>query len=434
MKVAIVGTGYVGLVTGTCLADIGHDVLCIDNNEEKIRILESGGIPIYEPGLEDLVKKNREAGRLKFSTSVKEGVAGSEVIFVAVSTPPRPDGSADLCYVEAVSREIAENLSDYRIIVSKSTVPVETGKWIKKTVDKYAPEGARYDVASNPEFLREGKALDDFMDPDRIVVGVESDLAKEKMAELYSFFEGKTAILFTSIESAELIKHASNSFLALKISYINAVANVCEKTNADIKEVALGMGLDKRIGAHFLDAGVGFGGSCFPKDLSAFVSISEGLGYDFSLLKEVEKINSARIDLLMEKIRAAVWNLKGKTVAILGLAFKPDTDDMRNAPSVPVIKRIIEEGASVKAFDPVAIENAKKELEGVEVEYSSDIYGTLEGCDVAVVMTEWEQVVNLDMEKAKSSLISPPTIVDGRNVFDPEEMGKSGINYTGMGR
>ena len=433
MKVAIVGTGYVGLVSGACFASLGHEVLCIDSNKEKIKVLKDGGIPIYEPGLEELVSENVRNGRLSFSTSLKEGVSKCEIIFVAVNTPPLPDGSADLCYVESVSREIAENLTDYRIIVSKSTVPIETGIWIKKTVEKYSNKKVEYDIASNPEFLREGKAIDDFMNPDRVVIGVESKRAAEKMLELYEPLKDKTEILITSIESAELIKHASNSFLALKISYINAVANICERTNADIVEVARGMGLDKRIGRDFLDAGAGFGGSCFPKDLSAFIRISEKLGYDFSLLKEVQKINDEQFNVIVEKVRKSLWNIKGKTVGVLGLAFKPDTDDMRNAPSLEIIKRLLKEGATVKAYDPVAVANAKKLLPGT-VQYCSDPYETASKSDVLLILTDWQEFKDMDMERIKEQLTSPPTVVDGRNIFEPEEMKKMGINYTGIGR
>ncbi|MGM0567978.1 MAG: UDP-glucose dehydrogenase family protein, partial [Elusimicrobiota bacterium] len=340
MKTAIVGTGYVGLVSGTCFAQMGHEVICIDNNENKIKTLKEGKIPIYEPGLKELVEKNVSRGRLSFSTSVKEGLKKSDIIFVAVNTPPRPDGSADLCYVEAVSKEIAENLPGYRVIVSKSTVPVETGKWIKRTLERYSPEGARYDVASNPEFLREGKAVNDFLYPDRVVIGVESERAKEMMLELYAPIKDRTEILVTCVESSEIIKHASNSFLAMKISYINAIANICERTQADVKEVARGMGLDKRIGNTFLEPGPGFGGSCFPKDLSAFIDISRKLGYDFNLLKEVEKINALQKKGIVEKCKNVLWNLREKKIAVLGLAFKADTDDMRNAPSIDIIKQL----------------------------------------------------------------------------------------------
>ncbi len=433
MKVAVVGTGYVGLVTGACLSEIGHEVLCIDNNEEKIKVLKEGGIPIYEPGLDELVKRNINENRLLFSTDIKEGVSKCEIIFVAVSTPPLPDGSADLCYVEAVSKEIAECMTDYKLVVSKSTVPVETSRWIKKTIEKYAPSGVEYDVASNPEFLREGKAIEDFSKPDRVVVGVESERARDLMLKLYEPLKDKTEILVTNIASAELIKHASNSFLALKISYINAVANICEKTDADIKEVARGMGLDKRIGSAFLEAGVGFGGSCFPKDLSAFISISEKLGYDFNILKEVQTVNENQFKLIVEKVRNAVWNLRGKTIGVWGLAFKPDTDDMRNAPSIDIISQLIKEGANVKAFDPVARENAEKILPG-EVKYSDDMYEVAKNSDALLILTDWQIFKDVDIEKLKKELTDPPTVIDGRNIFDPVQMKEAGINYTGVGR
>ncbi len=433
MKTAIVGTGYVGLVSGTCFAELGHEVICVDNNEEKVKILREGGIPIYEPGLKELVEKNVKAGRLSFSTDIKKALEKSEVIFVAVNTPPLPDGSADLCYVEAVSREIAQNLPGYRVVVSKSTVPVETGKWIKKTIDRYAPEGAEYDVASNPEFLREGKAVDDFLNPDRVVIGVESQRAKEKMLELYEPLKEKTEILVTNIESAELIKHASNSFLAMKISYINAIANICERTEADVQEVARGMGLDERIGNHFLQAGAGFGGSCFPKDLSAFIDIAAKLGYDFNLLREVEKINTDQKKHIVEKCKNTLWNLKGKKIAVLGLAFKPDTDDMRNAPAIDIINDLLKEGASIKACDPQAAANAKKILPD-SVEYCADAYETAQGCDLLLIVTDWEEYRNMDLGRIKKALNDPPSIVDGRNIFDPEDMKKRGFHYTGVGR
>ncbi len=432
MKVAVVGAGYVGLVSGTCFADMGHEVICIDNDRDKIRTLESGGVPIYEPGLGELIDENVKAGRLKFSDSVKEGVSSSEIIFVAVNTPPLPDGSADLCYVEAVSREIAENLDSYRLIVSKSTVPVETGTWIKRTVEKYSPEGAEYDIASNPEFLREGVAVKDFLHPDRVVIGVESRKAADKMKELYAPISERTEILITSIESSELIKHASNSFLALKISYINAVAGICERTGADIREVARGMGLDKRIGGSFLNAGAGFGGSCFPKDLSAFIKISEKLGYNFSLLKEVQRINEYQRGLMVEKARNSLWNLRGKTIGVLGLAFKPDTDDMRNAPSIDIIRKMIEEGAVVKACDPKAVPNARKILPG-DIKYCDGPYDTAEGADLLMIITDWDEYKNMDLEIIRDKLASPPTIIDGRNIFEPEAMKELGINYTGVG-
>ncbi len=433
MNVAVVGTGYVGLVTGTCLAELGHKVICIDNNVKKIETLNNGKIPIYEPGLKELVSKNFKQGRLSFTTKIEKGVNTSEIIFVAVHTPPLPDGSANLCYVEDVSREIAECMNDYRIIVSKSTVPVETGKWIKKTIQRYAHRDVDYDVASNPEFLREGKAVDDFLNPDRIVIGVESEKAKQKMLQLYDPISEKTEILTTNIESAELIKHASNSFLAMKISYINAVVNICEKTAGDVKEVARGMGLDKRIGDQFLEAGVGFGGSCFPKDLSAFIQISENLGYNFNLLKEVQKINENQKALIMDKIRENLWNLSNKKIGVLGLAFKPDTDDMRNAPSIDIIKQLVRENAEVKAYDPQAKDNASRILPGA-VNYCDDIYETAQNCELLLILTGWEDIKNMDIDRVKKLLDSPPTVVDGRNLFEPEVMKDKGIRYSGVGR
>ncbi len=433
MNIAVIGTGYVGLVSGTCFAELGHNVICIDNNEKKIGMLKAGEMPIYEPGLKELVEDNVNRSRLSFSTNLREAIDSCEVLFVAVNTPPLPDGSADLCYVEAVSREIAENIKDYRLVVSKSTVPVETGMWIRKTMKKYSREGVDYDVASNPEFLREGKAVYDFLNPDRVVLGVETERAKKTMLELYAPLSEKTEILVTNIESSELIKHASNSFLALKISYINAVANICEKTSADIKEVARGMGLDKRIGESFLEAGAGFGGSCFPKDLSAFIKISEKLGYDFKLLKEVKRINAAQKELIIRKTKDALWNLRGKKIGVLGLSFKPETDDMRNAPSIDIIKKIHEEGALVKAYDPQAMENAKKLLPA-GVKFCDGPYETAKDSDLLIALTDWEEFKRLDMSRIKSLLVNPATLVDGRNMFDPCSIKKEGINYFGIGR
>ncbi|MEE9316391.1 MAG: UDP-glucose/GDP-mannose dehydrogenase family protein, partial [bacterium] len=345
-KVSIIGTGHVGLVTGACLAELGNRVICVDNNEEKIASLNRGEMPIYELGLEELVKRNVRTGRLSFTTSIKEGINNSEIIFIAVNTPPKPDGEADLCFVEAVSREIAQTMEGYKIIVEKSTVPVETGKWISRTVKLNNKKNISFDIVSNPEFLREGSAVYDTMHPDRIVLGVGSKKAERIMRELYQSFNAP--IIVTDIESAEIIKHASNSFLAMKVSYINSIANICEKAGANIKKVAEGIGCDKRIGRDFLNAGVGFGGACLPKDLKAFVGITQKLGYDFELLKIVEKINHQQRELLVSKVRDAVWNIKDKTIGILGLAFKPNTDDMRKAPSIEIIQMLQKEEAKIK--------------------------------------------------------------------------------------
>ncbi|MGB3114179.1 MAG: UDP-glucose/GDP-mannose dehydrogenase family protein [Candidatus Omnitrophota bacterium] len=339
MKLTIIGTGYVGLVTGTCFAELGNDVICADNDEKKIELLSGGGMPIYEPGLEELVRKNCKQNRLRFSTDIEEAVNASEVIFICVGTPPRDDGSADLTGIERVSRAIAGCINSYKLVVEKSTVPVETGGWVERTINMFKKEGMEFDIASNPEFLREGSAVEDFMNPDRVVIGVESKKAEEILRELYKPLD--TRILVTNIKGAEIIKHASNSFLATKISFINALSNICDKVGADIDEVAEGIGLDPRINTHFLKAGIGFGGSCFPKDLKAFIHISEKLGYRFDLLKEVESINDAQKEVAVKKISDMLWNLPDKVIGVWGLSFKPNTDDIRSAPSIDIIKRLL---------------------------------------------------------------------------------------------
>lgn len=428
-RISIIGSGHVGLVTGACLADLGNRVICVDNNVEKITMLKRGEMPIYEAGLEELVNRNVRAGRLSFTTSIKEGVENSEIIFIAVNTPPKPDGEADLCYVEAVSREVAQAMKDYRIIVEKSTVPVETGKWISRTVRLNNKKNINFDIVSNPEFLREGSAVYDFMHPDRIVLGVNSQKAERIMRELYQPLNAP--IIVTDIESAEIIKHASNSFLAMKISYINSIANICEKVGADIKKVAEGMGYDGRIGHDFLNAGVGFGGACLPKDLRAFVGITQRLGYDFELLKIVEKINQQQKELLVSKVRDAVWNIKDKTIGILGLAFKPNTDDMRNAPAIDIIQMLQREEAKIKAYDPVAMPVAREILK--EVTYCKNPYETAEGSDALVILTEWEEFKKLDLNKIKR-LMKAPILIDGRNIFEPEKMKRLGFIYKSIGR
>ncbi|MHB9156267.1 MAG: UDP-glucose dehydrogenase family protein, partial [Endomicrobiales bacterium] len=355
--VCVVGTGYVGLVTGACLAEIGHKVICVDNDKKKIALLKKGKIPIYEPGLGELVKKNVGKTKLSFSTDIKEGVKKCEVLFIAVGTPPREDGSADLSYVEGVACEIARNMKSYKLIVDKSTVPVETGEWVATTIQRNLKADIPFDVASNPEFLREGSAVHDTFHPDRIVIGVKSKKAEHILKEIYAPL--KAPVLVTDIKSAEIIKHASNSFLAMKISFINAISNICERVGADITKVAEGMGTDKRIGRAFLNAGIGFGGFCFPKDLEAFLWISRKLGYEFNLLKEVKEINEKQKGLLVKKIEDTVWNLNGKIIGVLGLAFKPETDDMRFAPSIDIIRQLQERGAVIRAYDPASMEKAK---------------------------------------------------------------------------
>jgi len=429
MRICFIGTGYVGLVTGTCFADLGNNVICVDNNKEKIEILKSGGVPIYEPGLKEMIERNVHKNRLSFTTSIEEGVELSDIIFITVNTPPLPNGDADLSFVENVSKEIAQTMTTYKLIVEKSTVPVETGEWIKHTVKINNKHQVEFDVASNPEFLREGSAVHDIMNPDRIVIGVESARAEKILRELYAPFNAP--IVVTDIKSAELIKHASNSFLATKISFINAVANICERTGADVVKVAEGMGYDTRINRSFLNAGAGFGGSCFPKDLSAFIHIAQKYGYDFKLLKEVENINNEQKKLIVTKVKKALWILKDKKVGIWGLAFKPNTDDMRRAPSIDVIEMLQSEGANIKAFDPVAMEKAKQVLKNVI--FCKDPYEVAQGSDCIVVMTEWNEFKEIDLTRLKSEMTNP-VIIDGRNIYEPSKMKELGFVYYGIGR
>ncbi|MBI4217616.1 MAG: UDP-glucose/GDP-mannose dehydrogenase family protein [Elusimicrobia bacterium] len=429
MKIAMIGTGYVGLVTGTCFSEMGYTVTCVDNDLNKIRSLKKGHMTIYEPGLEELVHRNVRSKRLSFSSSIAESIHGAQVAFIAVGTPPRSDGSADLSYVENVAREIATHMSQYLVIVEKSTVPVETCEWIKKTVQRYHKNNVPFDVVSNPEFLREGTAVYDFLKPDRIIVGVESEKAREIMQKLYEPL--KAPILFTDPKSSELIKHASNSFLATKISYINAVANICEKVGANVEEVAEGMGFDKRINRSFLNASCGFGGFCFPKDLEAFLWISKKLGLDFHLLESVRKINEDQKIHFVHKIEETLWILQGKKIGILGLAFKPNTDDMRLAPSIDIIHMLQERGAKIQAYDPIAVPNAKKVIQNVT--FQNSLYAAVKGCDCVVILTEWDEFKKMDLKKVKK-LMGHPTIIDGRNIFKPEEMAKLGFHYSSIGR
>lgn len=435
MKLSIIGTGYVGLTTGACFAEVGHEVTCVDNNEEKVKMLLEGKIPIFEPGLEEIVTKNVQAGRLKFTTSTAEGVRDSDVIFIAVPTPPQPDGSVDLSFIEKVAREIAESLKPeygYRVIVDKSTVPVKTGQKVGETVRRYAPEGVEFGVASNPEFLREGCAVDDLLHPDRIVFGANDERAVELMHKVYEPFVAP--VLVTDIESAELIKHAANSFLALKISYINAVARICEKSGADIEKVAEGIGADARIGRQFLNAGLGYGGSCFPKDVQAFIAISESLGYPFELLKQVEEINAQQLDLFLDRVREKLWVLQEKKIALWGLAFKQNTDDVRESVAIKLAHKMLAEGAEVTAWDPEGMETAKKfgNLEG-KFTYAEDMYSCLEGADALIIGTEWPQFANADLAEVKKRLRTP-LIFDGRNLFDPDKVASQGIEYHSIGR
>src|SRR5215475_4765590 len=429
MKLTIIGTGYVGLVTGTCFAEVGHQVVCVDNNQDKVNLLQSGGIPIYEPGLDELVRKNVGAGRLRFTASTAEGVQQSDVVFIAVPTPPLPDGSVDLSFIETVAREIAQSMTSYKVVVDKSTVPVRTGDKVAETIKRYCKARVEFDVVSNPEFLREGFAVDDFMHPDRVVIGVRSQRPVPAMKEVYAPF--KAPVIVTDISSAELIKHASNSFLALKISYINAISVLCEATGANVQEVANGMGMDDRIGRRFLNASLGFGGSCFPKDLSAFIKIAEQVGYDFDLLKQVQKINAQQMDRFVMKITDTLWVLKDKKIGVLGLAFKQNTDDVRMSPAIELCQRLQKEGAVLRVHDPKAMEKAKSLLK--DVEFVEDMNEVAEGCDALVVATEWEEFKHLDLDRARKSL-THPILFDGRNLFDPAEMERMGFIYKSIGR
>lgn len=429
-KLAFVGAGYVGLVSGTCLAEIGHSVILVDKDKSKIDNLSRGKIPIYEPGLEELVKKNEKAGRLSFTTSLPEAVKQSDVFFIAVNTPPAEDGQADLSYVKAAAREVAENADSYKIIVNKSTVPVTTGDMVAKLVKNHNPHGVDFDIVSNPEFLREGSAIFDFMEGDRVVIGVENERAEKIMREIYEPLD--MPIFFTDIKSAELIKYASNSFLATKISFINAVASVCDLTGANIDDVAKGMGMDDRIGKKFLSAGIGYGGSCFPKDVSAFIKIAETSGYDFALLKEVEAVNDKARQTFIKQIKKALGSPKGKTIAMWGLAFKPNTDDMRSAPSITISESLHKEGVKIQAYDPEATETAKSVI-GDKIKYFNDPYKALEGADILVIVTEWEQFADPDWKKIRS-LLKEPVVVDGRNMFKPADVQKEGFVYHSVGR
>jgi UDPglucose 6-dehydrogenase len=429
MKLAIIGTGYVGLVTGTCFAEVGHHVICVDSDAAKVKTLQAGGIPIYEPGLDELVKKNTAAGRLKFTNSTTEGVQKSDVIFIAVPTPPQPDGSVDLSYIERVARDIAAAMTSYKIVVDKSTVPVKTGEKVAETIKRYCAAKVEFDVVSNPEFLREGFAVGDLMQPDRIVIGVRSQRPVPAMKDIYEPF--KAPVIVTDIASAELIKHAANSFLALKISYINAIANICESAGANVQEVAHGIGLDERIGRRFLNAGIGFGGSCFPKDLSAFIKIAEQIGYDFKLLKEVQCINADQMERFVKKITDTLWVLKDKKIGVLGLAFKQNTDDVRSSPAIDLCQRLVKEGATLRVHDPKAMSKAKPLLPGVT--YVDDMHAVADGCDAIVIATEWDEFKQLDLNRAKKAL-THPIMFDGRNLFDPAEMEKLGWIYKSVGR
>ncbi len=433
MKITVIGAGYVGLITATCFADLGNEVLCMEKIESNVHKLQKGISHIYEQGLTEILQKNLEEGRIRFTTDMEEAVKFSEIIFICVGTPQSDDGKADLSQVEDVSRQIARYLNGYKLIVEKSTVPVNTHQWVKKTIERYACEESEFDVASNPEFLREGVAIHDFMNPDRIVVGVESEKARAIFEELYQPFTNEGhPLLITNPAAAELIKHASNSFLAMKISYINMISALCEKVGVDVNMVAQGIGLDNRVGEKFLNAGIGYGGSCFPKDVQAFIKIAEDNGLEFGLLKETEKINAFQRRAFLDKIEDIMWINKDKNIAVWGLAFKPDTDDIREAPAIDVVRELEANGANLSLYDREAIPNFKNIFpESKRVKYFEDKYDALKDADALLIITEWNEFKEADLEKVKN-LMRLPIIIDGRNIFEPSDMKE--FEYYSMGR
>jgi UDPglucose 6-dehydrogenase len=431
MDISIIGSGYVGLVTGACFADVGHHVICIDNDAEKVKQLKAGEIPIYEPGLDEIVHRNVSARRLHFTGSIREGVERSQIIFIAVPTPPLPDGDVDLSFVEKVAREIADVLTDYRVIVDKSTVPVKTGEKVAESIKRYNRRGAKFDVVSNPEFLREGCAVADLMRPDRIVIGAQSEQAIDLMKKVYEPF--MAPILVTDISSAELIKHCANSFLALKISYINAVSAICEASGADVEKVADGVGMDHRIGRDFLNAGIGYGGSCFPKDIAAFIAISEQLGTPFALLKEVQRINEDQKTRFLKIIRETLWVLRDKRIAVWGLTFKPDTDDIRSSVAIELVEQLLREGAHVVAYDPKGMHKASGVKAIADVKFASSALEAANDAEALIIATDWNEFANVDLTVLKQKMRTP-IVFDGRNLLDPETMRQFGFDYYSIGR
>jgi UDPglucose 6-dehydrogenase len=432
MHIGIIGSGYVGLVTGACFAEFGLFVTCVDKDGKKINSLNKGKLPFYEPGLEDLVKRNIKQGRLRFTTKTEKAVDSSLVIFIAVGTPRRGDGSADLKYVEDVADEIAAHMDDYKVIVTKSTVPVGTGERLKKIISKNLRDRTDFDIVSNPEFLREGSAIEDFMRPNRVVIGARSAQAVAIMKDLYKpLYLLETPFVITNIETAELIKYASNSFLASKISFINEMANLCEKVGADVHMVAKGMGLDQRIGSKFLHPGPGYGGSCLPKDTNALLKMAEGHDVELGIVNAAVRANEKQKGLMIQKIRDAVGVLNGKTIAVLGLSFKPNTDDTRDAPSSFIINGLVKEKARIRVYDPVCVKGENGSLSGIK--YCKDSYDAAKGADALVIMTEWNQFRNLDLDKIKK-LLKGPHFFDLRNVYDPQRVREKGFKYYCVGR
>ena len=429
MKISIIGTGYVGLSTATVLAELGNSVLAADMDKEKIKNLNRGIMPIFEPGLKELVIQNIKEKRLRFVHDNKEAIDHGEVIFICVGTPPKDNWETELEFVESVAKEIAETIKSYKVIVHKSTVPVETGERVKKIIQENIKGNIDFDVVSNPEFLREGSAIKDTMGPDRVVIGTDSEKAVEIMKKLYSPI--KAPLIVTDIRSAELIKHASNAFLATKVSFINALADICELSGADVEKVAEGMGHDKRIGRAFLNAGIGYGGFCFPKDVQAFIKIAEKYGYDYKLLKATHEINEEQKKNFVKKIKKILGSLSGKTLGVLGLAFKPNTDDMRFAPSIYIIQELQKEGAKIKAYDPEAMEKAKRIFN--DVEFCKEPYEVSKDAYALLILTEWNEFKELDIKKIKS-LLKSPIIIDGRNIYNPENLRNEGFTYISVGR
>jgi len=432
MKICIIGSGYVGLVTGACFAEFGIDVTCADMDNKKIELLSKGVPPFFEPGLEELMRKNMTEGRLRFTSDTAEAVRESEVIFIAVGTPSREDGAADLTSVDAVARTIGENLNGYKVVVTKSTVPVGTGERIRKIIEEMGNDHP-FDIVSNPEFLREGAAIEDFMRPNRVVIGANSERAIDIMKELYRpLYLIETPFIITDIETSEMIKYASNAFLATKISFINEIANLCEAVGANVQVVAKAMGLDGRIGPKFLHPGPGFGGSCFPKDTKALLQIAESHGYDFKIVRGVIEVNEAQKKRMVEKIDHALRGIGGKTLGILGISFKPNTNDIRESPALYIIRDLLDRGAIIRVYDPAAMEDAKRVL-GQSVIYCTNAYDAANGADAIVLVTEWNQFRNLELGRLKS-LLRHPVFIDLRNVYEPDRMRKNGFDYYSVGR
>ena len=429
MNICVIGLGYVGLTAGAVFSDLGNDVICVDIDKEKVDALQKGIMPIYEPGLKEILLRNLEESRLSLTTDTEDAVRSSEIIFICVGTPPKDTGETDLSQVEAAAKSIAKGLDQYKVIVNKSTVPVGTGDLVRQIIDKHKLHDVEFDVVSNPEFLREGSAVQDTLQPDRIIIGAPSKNVAMKLLELYASLE--RPMLITDVHSAEIIKYASNAFLAMKVSFINAISDVCERAEADVTVVAKGMGYDHRIGREFLNAGLGFGGSCFPKDIESLVHTSEKLGYDFRLLKEVLAINLDRVPQLIATMEDALGGLAGKTIGVLGLAFKPNTDDMREAKSIEIITELMARGAELKAYDPQSMENARKVLP--QIKFCASAYEVAEGADALVLVTEWREFKLLNMEKIRDAM-RDPVLFDGRNFYNPEKKARLGFTYFGVGR